>query len=215
MSGLLREAYETAQDPADWISGQDELRAKRLAAEDEAEDVDQLEDEDDDAQAGSKRKSKAPAKKTAKKAKSTKVSVQLRQPSTDQLMGILQADADEKPKAKAAKPKAAAKSKEPESKAEAKAPVDDGGYCVNSKPHLSSLILTFFPIDPLASDPECVKVKDWRHKLQRAFLGKGLPTEAVSGVAGGTDKESSELTLFCRKSAPMTRSSRPSRTTRA
>lgn len=77
MSGLLREAYETAQDPADWISGQDELRAKRLAAEDEAEDVDQLEDEDDDAQAGSKRKSKAPAKKTAKKAKSTKVSVQL------------------------------------------------------------------------------------------------------------------------------------------
>jgi hypothetical protein len=34
--------------------------------------------------------------------------------------------------------------------------------------------------DPLASDPECVKVKDWRHKLQRAFLGKGLPTTDVS-----------------------------------
>jgi hypothetical protein len=31
--------------------------------------------------------------------------------------------------------------------------------------------------DPMASDPDAVKVKDWRHKLQRAFLVKatGLP----------------------------------------
>jgi hypothetical protein len=27
----------------------------------------------------------------------------------------------------------------------------------------------------LASDPEAIKVKDWRHKLQRAFLIKGVP----------------------------------------
>ena len=33
--------------------------------------------------------------------------------------------------------------------------------------------------DPLSKDPECVKVKDWRHKLQRAFLGKGLPGAGV------------------------------------
>lgn len=38
-------------------------------------------------------------------------------------------------------------------------------------------------VDPLASDPECIKVKDWRHKLQRAFLGKGLPTANVCGIA--------------------------------
>lgn len=39
-------------------------------------------------------------------------------------------------------------------------------------------------IDPLSSDPECVKVKDWRHKLQRAFLGKAPPTADVSGASG-------------------------------
>ena len=35
-------------------------------------------------------------------------------------------------------------------------------------------------LDPLANDPVCVKVKDWRHKLQRAFLSKSLPTAEVS-----------------------------------
>lgn len=31
--------------------------------------------------------------------------------------------------------------------------------------------------DPNSTDPVCMKVKDWRHKLQRAFLsGKSLPT---------------------------------------
>ncbi|RXK36547.1 hypothetical protein M231_06206 [Tremella mesenterica] len=29
--------------------------------------------------------------------------------------------------------------------------------------------------DPLSSDPECAKVKHWRHMCQRAFLGKELP----------------------------------------
>jgi hypothetical protein len=39
-----------------------------------------------------------------------------------------------------------------------------------------------FPADPLANDPEAKKVKDWRHKLQRGFLGKSTPTEDVSIV---------------------------------
>lgn len=70
-------------------------------------------------------------------------------------------------KAKVDKPKPASKpakatkktpaSKQPESKSapENQVPVDE---------------------DPLASDPVCLKVKDWRHKLQRAFLSKSLPT---------------------------------------
>ena len=37
--------------------------------------------------------------------------------------------------------------------------------------------------DPLEKDPEAVRVKEWRHKLQRAFLGKGLPGASVSAVA--------------------------------
>ncbi|KAI9634104.1 uncharacterized protein MKK02DRAFT_38775 [Dioszegia hungarica] len=57
---------------------------------------------------------------------------------------------------KAAKPKAAKSKAAPESKpaVENQAADDD---------------------DPLSNDPECRKVKDWRHKLQRAFLGKALP----------------------------------------
>ncbi|OCF61281.1 hypothetical protein L486_00928 [Kwoniella mangroviensis CBS 10435] len=67
-------------------------------------------------------------------------------------------DDDSKAKSKlAAKPKSNATkgSKPPASKPENQEPVDD---------------------DPLASNPECVKVKDWRHKLQRAFLSKSLPS---------------------------------------
>jgi hypothetical protein len=29
----------------------------------------------------------------------------------------------------------------------------------------------------------CIKVKDWRHKLQRTFLGKAPPAAAVSDAA--------------------------------
>ncbi|KAK6909424.1 hypothetical protein I204_01287 [Kwoniella mangroviensis CBS 8886] len=67
-------------------------------------------------------------------------------------------DDDSKAKSKsAAKPKSTATkgSKPPASKPENQEPADD---------------------DPLASNPECVKVKDWRHKLQRAFLSKSLPS---------------------------------------
>lgn len=31
-------------------------------------------------------------------------------------------------------------------------------------------------LDHLANDPEAKKVKDWRHKLQKAFLSKSLPS---------------------------------------
>lgn len=62
-------------------------------------------------------------------------------------------DEEDAPAPKATKAKAD-KSKKPAAKVEA-APADD---------------------DPNSSDPECVKVKDWRHKLQRAFLGKAPPT---------------------------------------
>ena len=34
--------------------------------------------------------------------------------------------------------------------------------------------------DPLANDPEAKKVKDWRHRLQRGFLGKNMPATEVS-----------------------------------
>ena len=51
--------------------------------------------------------------------------------------------------------------------------------------------------DPLASDPECVKVKDWRHKLQRAFLGKGLPSATVSPLSAcGAAADAQEMDQY-------------------
>lgn len=35
------------------------------------------------------------------------------------------------------------------------------------------------PLSALASDPEAAKVRDWRHKLQKAFLSKTVPTVSV------------------------------------
>lgn len=32
----------------------------------------------------------------------------------------------------------------------------------------------------MSSDPEAVRVRDWRHKLQRAFLSKSVPSAEVN-----------------------------------
>ncbi|BEI81042.1 hypothetical protein CcaverHIS002_0202020 [Cutaneotrichosporon cavernicola] len=63
--------------------------------------------------------------------------------------------AEDKPKPKADKPKSKETDKADESKSEGAAPALG---------------------EEEAPDPEAVKVKDWRHKLQRAFLQKGVPT---------------------------------------
>lgn len=45
---------------------------------------------------------------------------------------------------------------------------------------LSSL-LTTVPAANLEADPEARKVRDWRHKLQKALLGsKGVPSDEAS-----------------------------------
>lgn len=145
-SGSMREGYEIAQDPKKWDSEQADLRQAREAAEVEE---DELEDEDEQVEAsGGKRKKPTKEKSKAKK------------PKTAKKNGLSAADVkdeeDEQPKSKATKGKAdKSKAKPTSSKPENQAPVDD---------------------DPLAQNPECVKVKDWRHKLQRAFLGKAMPS---------------------------------------
>lgn len=72
-SGGLKEAYETAADPEEWIAAQEELLRSREEDEREAaENVDELEDEDE-TPAGGKRKRGA-ASKPAQKKKAKKVS---------------------------------------------------------------------------------------------------------------------------------------------
>ncbi|KIY34971.1 hypothetical protein I305_02535 [Cryptococcus gattii E566] len=79
----------------------------------------------------------------------------------------------EEPKKKKTAAAAAKKEEEPKSK-KAKAAASKVGdkkkTAVSSKAEGDE--------DPLASNPECVKVKDWRHKLQKAFLGDSMPAES-------------------------------------
>ncbi|ADV23974.1 hypothetical protein CNI02650 [Cryptococcus gattii WM276] len=79
----------------------------------------------------------------------------------------------EEPKKKKTAAAAAKKEEEPKSK-KAKAAASKAGdkkkTAVASKAEGDE--------DPLASNPECVKVKDWRHKLQKAFLGDSMPAES-------------------------------------
>ncbi|WVW86153.1 hypothetical protein I302_108194 [Kwoniella bestiolae CBS 10118] len=204
-TGGLKEAYITAQDPTEWDAQQADIQQAKEDAENENE-VDEIDDEEEDEEevaTGGKRKRAAPEKKKAgKKAKTTKSKTldegnwrkkwwnKCRSGSDRSLYLLMEEelvisggtggydleqhslfpavlttaaeDEDEAPKSKA-KSKPAAKSKAtpakgakpPASKPENQEPADD---------------------DPLASNPECVKVKDWRHKLQRAFLSKSLPS---------------------------------------
>ncbi|WVF73081.1 hypothetical protein IAT40_007900 [Kwoniella sp. CBS 6097] len=152
-TGGLRDAYQTAQDPTEW----DEEQAEIHRANEEAENaVDELDDEEEEEEAvsGGKRKrgaaeKKADKKKKAKTAPKNKADVDEVESEAEAPKSKAKSKPAAKPKAEKAKPtKAAAKPDNQE-------PVDE---------------------DPLASNPECVKVKDWRHKLQRAFLSKSLPT---------------------------------------
>ncbi|WRT70227.1 uncharacterized protein IL334_007222 [Kwoniella shivajii] len=147
-TGGLREAYQTAQDPTEWDSAQSEIQQAKEEADN---NVDELEDEDEDAPSGGKRKRGAQEKKKpGKKAKTTKAKAD----DVEEEEEAPKSKAKSKPAAKP-KPATAKGSKAPVSKPENQEPADD---------------------DPLATNPECVKVKDWRHKLQRAFLSKSLPS---------------------------------------
>ncbi|KIR53480.1 hypothetical protein I315_04073 [Cryptococcus gattii Ru294] len=79
----------------------------------------------------------------------------------------------EEPKKKKTAAAAAKKEEEPKSK-KAKAAASKAG----DKKKTAAASKAEGDEDPLASNPECVKVKDWRHKLQKAFLGDSMPAES-------------------------------------
>ncbi|KGB76928.2 hypothetical protein CNBG_2766 [Cryptococcus deuterogattii R265] len=79
----------------------------------------------------------------------------------------------EEPKKKKTAAAAAKKEEEPKSK-KAKAAASKAG----DKKKTAAATKAEGDEDPLASNPECVKVKDWRHKLQKAFLGDSMPAES-------------------------------------
>ena len=157
----LLDAYKTARDPQEWITEQDAAAARAQLEEANAE-VDQLDDEDggkkgakkrrrDDAGKGRKRKSKA---------------------DDDE-------DDDDEPKKKkrpAPKKKAVdADDKRKKGKKDVKEEEEDCEFTLDRM----SLIdrNADCALAAMANDPEAVKIKEWRHKLQRAFLRDGHPIE--------------------------------------
>ncbi|KAH8090758.1 hypothetical protein HD553DRAFT_303285 [Filobasidium floriforme] len=167
--GDLFAAYEIAEDPKEWL----ETRASGAGGEDEdmeVEDEDELAeevDEEPEESAGKKRKrggekkASGAADNKAKKAKLEKLAKSKK--SKDTVEDEDEAEAVEEPVSKkSAKPKASKKKAEEPKEAEA---AEDGEES-----------------DPFANDPEAKKVKDWRHRLQRGFLGKSMPaTEEMEG----------------------------------
>jgi hypothetical protein len=157
----LLDAYKTARNPSEWIAEQDAAAARAQLEEANAE-VDQLDDEDGGKKGGKKRRRDDTGKGRKRKSKA----------DDDD-------DDDDEPKKKkrvAPKKKAPdADDKKRKSKKDAKEDEEDCELI------LDSLSSTDWNADDtsaaMANDAEAVKIKEWRHKLQRAFLRDGHPIE--------------------------------------
>jgi hypothetical protein len=168
-SGELLDGYKVAVDPAKW---EEEQELKRVHAEEEEAnaEVDQLEGENDGLDAdGDADADEAPSKARKRKRESeTKPKVRSKASAKKDK------DADSV-KRKAAGKRNGARSKalvESEDDGAAEADGDDDDDAGPSK-RAASPPAAKKPKkddDPLASDPEAVRVRDWRHKLQKTFL---------------------------------------------
>jgi len=157
----LLDAYKTARNPDEWIAEQDAAAARAQLEEANAE-VDQLDDEDGGKKGGKKRRRDDTGKGRKRKSKA----------DDDD-------DDDDEPKKKkraALKKKAAdADDKRKKVKKDVKEDEEDCEFT------LDRVSLIDWNVDcasaAMANDPEAVKIKEWRHKLQRAFLRDGHPIE--------------------------------------
>ncbi|GJE92844.1 hypothetical protein PsYK624_090020 [Phanerochaete sordida] len=178
-SGDLLQGYKIALDPKKWEEERDALQAEAAEAEANAE-VDQLEEsetgegvEDDDEEKKPKNKKRKRDTETASaKSKSAKSKAK-KEPGESK-----KASTASKSKKNGVKSKALVESEDEAGEAEDD---EDAGPSKKTSPpptkkqkrdkeeeELDSV---------LAKDPEAVKVRDWRHKLQKAFLSKAVPKE--------------------------------------
>lgn len=168
-SGELLDGYKIALDPAKWEEEQELKRANAEEEEANAE-VDQLDGETDGLDAdGDADADEVPSKSKKRKRESeTKPKVRTKASAKKDK------DADSV-KRKAAGKRNGARSKalvESEDDGAAEADGDDDDDAGPSK-RAASPPAAKKPKkddDPLASDPEAVRVRDWRHKLQKTFL---------------------------------------------
>ncbi|KAJ9107325.1 hypothetical protein QFC21_000775 [Naganishia friedmannii] len=177
-SGDLYQAYQIAGHPKEWIAEREEEQiAEKEAGEKKptpADDEDELAEEDDEeeatAKSGGKRKRIATEKKTTKEKPASKRAKTDKAPPKK---AAKSKDADEEAPVskKAAKSKTAANKKAPASTGKKAAPTSAAKETKESKEAKEDA-----NDDPMSSDPEAVRVRDWRHKLQRAFLSKSVPS---------------------------------------
>jgi hypothetical protein len=196
--GDLLEGYKIANEPHDWRKSKDALAQREKELDESGAhpdsgggDHDELDEDDEDAEedssAGKKSKAKkrkresvavkesAEEKKGKRKRASEQLAKQRRTKGTKKSAEHIESE-DEEEKPAAEKPtsskvdkerpaKRAKKEKESVAPAPAAAAADEDGDDA-----------------AMANDPEAAKVKEWRHKLQRAFLTKTAPAAEVRFV---------------------------------
>lgn len=177
-SGDLLTGYRIALDPTKWEEELENKRVEAAEAEENAE-VDQLEaessvadadadaDEDDKPIKPKKRKrdSEAAPSKVKGKPKSKKASAE---PA-----GKKKPAAGAKGKKNGAKSKAMVESEDEGGVAGEAEEDEDAGPSKQTSPPPAKKAKKDKEDDPLAADPEAVKVREWRHRLQKTFLTDG------------------------------------------
>ncbi|EKM54777.1 uncharacterized protein PHACADRAFT_258859 [Phanerochaete carnosa HHB-10118-sp] len=179
-SGDLLQGYKIALDPKKWEEEREALQAE--AAEEEANaEVDQLEESEADEGAEDEDDEKKPKTKKRKResevasAKNKSVKVKAKKEPAESKK---KASTASKSKKNGVKSKAVVESED--EGADGEEDEDAGPSKKTSPPPAKKQKRDKDDEDvdsALAKDPEAVKVRDWRHKLQKAFLSKSAPKE--------------------------------------
>ncbi|CAE6404498.1 unnamed protein product [Rhizoctonia solani] len=178
--GDLLEGYKIANDPHDWRKEKDALaereRANEAAGISVNDDVDELdneeEDEEDEVKPKKRKRDSAAAEK--KEARGRGKGKRKTKKSAEQI----ESEDEEDKASRADKPTSSKVEKERPSKRakkESTAPQPSVGAAGGGDDEADDAAM--------ANDPEAAKVKEWRHKLQRAFLTKTSPApEEMAGL---------------------------------
>ncbi|CUA70616.1 PWWP domain-containing protein2 [Schizosaccharomyces pombe 972h-] [Rhizoctonia solani] len=178
--GDLLEGYKIANDPHEWRKEKDALaereRANEAAGISVHDDVDELdnEDEEDDDDVKPKKRKRDSAAADKKEGKGRAKGKRKTKKSAEQI----ESEDEEDKGSRADKPTSSKAEKERPSKRAKKesiAPMALTGTAPGNDDEGDDAAM--------ANDPEAAKVKEWRHKLQRAFLTKSSPApEEMAGL---------------------------------
>ncbi|GJJ06846.1 hypothetical protein Clacol_010503 [Clathrus columnatus] len=184
-SAELLRAYKVAMDPSSWEAS---LATPGISTVDDGDEVEEEVDELDDAEEDSEKSTT----KTSKKRKRESETKPRKKKDISTTKAAAGGEAKEKKTPAKKKPvkkngmrsketvesedEGAAASAGAEQQSEGGAPPDS-----SKKPTPSSKRAkkekSVTEEDAISKDPEAIKVKEWRHKLQRAFLSKSVPKE--------------------------------------